>query len=336
MNPFPPTRDAAAEDLPWLIRRDKFVDGQTHDGHEDIVVRSNNSQTSLNEAVALDLLAEAGLPSQASAPARFSVNGSDQTLRLIIEHPDDDGWYESVFSGAGAIYKSESTGDWSYRGDDPDSYNEVFDQEGGSDVADLTPLIALLKFINESDDATFEAELADYLDVDSFATYLAMMELVDNFDDIDGPGNNSYLWWDAETGRFTVVPWDLNLAFGTMGGGPGGPMGGGPGGGIGSGAPGAPPIGEMPELPQEGQITEAGRAGFGRSNVLVTRFHANETFEALYQKQLEQLRTDLFESGRATEILETRTQVLIDQATDLVDEDTIHSESEAIASRFSG
>ena len=57
MNPFPPTRDAAAEDLPWLIRLDKFVDGQTHDGHEDIVVRSNNSQTSLNEAVALDLLA---------------------------------------------------------------------------------------------------------------------------------------------------------------------------------------------------------------------------------------------------------------------------------------
>ena len=35
----------------------------------------------------------------------------------------------------------------------------MFDQEGGKDVADLTPLIEFLAFINESDDATFAAEL---------------------------------------------------------------------------------------------------------------------------------------------------------------------------------
>ena len=45
-----------------------------------------------------------------------------------------------------------------------------------------------------------------------------MMDLLDNFDDIDGPGNNSYLWYDAASGQFTVVPWDMNLAFGGRGG----------------------------------------------------------------------------------------------------------------------
>ena len=375
---------SAAEDLPWLIRLDKYVDGQTHQDYEDIVVRSNNSSTALNEAVALDLLNDAGLAAVQAAPSRFSANGSADKLRLIVEHPDDDEWYESEFDGLGALYKSESTGDWSYRGDDPESYTELFDQEGGKDVADLTPLIELLQFLDEADDETFAAELPERLDVDAFATYLAMMDLVDNFDDIDGPGNNSYLWWDAETEQFTIVPWDLNLAFGGMGGGgfPGGGGGGFPGGGRrpggstaggstddgsttdGSmstrpeGMPDLPegeipqfpadgempqfPEGEIPEFPADGEMPSfpgggGGRGpggGFGRSNPLVERFHANEALEALYQEKLETLEAELFDSGTAAQHLASRTEVLLDQATDLVDEATIRSESEAVAAAF--
>jgi spore coat protein CotH len=33
--------------LPWLIRLDKYVDGQSLDGYTQFVVRSNNSETSL-------------------------------------------------------------------------------------------------------------------------------------------------------------------------------------------------------------------------------------------------------------------------------------------------
>ena len=128
---------------------------------------------------------------------RFSVNGSEAVLRLVIENPDDL-WMADNFDIGGALYKAESTGDYSYRGDDPDSYDEVFDQEAGKDNADLTPLIEFLDFINNSDDATFNAELSKRLDVDSFATYLAMEELMANFDDIDGPGNNSYLYYDTQ------------------------------------------------------------------------------------------------------------------------------------------
>ena len=35
-----------------------------------------------------------------------------------------------------------------------------------------------------------------HLDVDAFARYLAAQDVVQNWDDIDGPGNNSYLRWD--------------------------------------------------------------------------------------------------------------------------------------------
>jgi spore coat protein CotH len=341
------------EELPWLIRLDEFVEGQDHQGYEDIVVRSNGSATSLNEAVALDLLEEAGLASQDAASTRFSVNGGDAILRLAIEHPDDDAWYESNFDAEGALYKAESSGDWSYRGDDPAAYEEVFDQEGGTDVTDLTPLIDFLQFLEEADDATFAAELPERLDVEAFATYLAMMDLVGNFDDIDGPGNNAYLWYDVDAEQFTVVPWDLNLAFGAFGGG----AGGGPGGGFDPGDlpegfdpsdlpegfeppegvdPSQIPEGfELPEGVEPGELPAGGGGGFGgRSNVLVERFHANAEFEALYQEQLVSLRETLYDSGVATEILDSWVDTLVGGATDLVDEATITEEAAAIAALF--
>ncbi|NLO27267.1 MAG: hypothetical protein GX113_03670 [Actinobacteria bacterium] len=213
-----PSGDISADEpegLPWLVRLDKFVDGQNHDGVKELVVRSNTSETALNEAVATELLALAGLASQKAIAVSFSVNESEAVLRLVIEHPDDV-WMAANFSIQGALYKAESTGDYSYRGADPESYDEVFDQEAGKKNADLTPLIDFLDFLNNSDDVTFYSTLVERLDVESFATYLAMQELIANSDDIDGPGNNSYLYYDPESGRFTVVAWDHNLAFGAM------------------------------------------------------------------------------------------------------------------------
>ena len=218
-----PASRVSADDpttLPWLIKLDEFVEDQQHNGLTALVVRSNNSSTALNEAVALELLDLAGLASQDAVATSFSVNGSEPVLRLVIENPDD-AWMAEQLDASGALYKAESSGDYTYRGEDPQAYTEVFDQEAGDENADLTPLIELLDFVNNADDATFEAELESRLDVDSFATYLAMQELLANFDDIDGPGNNSYLYYDTETEQFTVVPWDYNLAFGTgPGGGP--------------------------------------------------------------------------------------------------------------------
>lgn len=329
------------EGLPWLIRLDKNVDGQAlAGGITDIVVRSNRSETSLNEAVALELLDAAGLASQEAAPTSFSVNGSDPTLRLIVENPDD-AWMAARFEGSGALYKAESTGDWTYRGDDPDAYDEIFDQEAGKDVTDLTPLVSFLQFINEADDATFAAELPERFDIDAFATYLAMMDLVDNVDDIDGPGNNAYLHWDAATGAFTIVPWDMNLAFGGLGGGGGS----GPGGNgtrpmrldpAASGAPDAATGGRpmRPDGAPGGGMPGGGR--FGRTNPLVERFHAVPAFEAAYQAKLTELRAQLYDSGLAQEILDRWAGVLEAQAGDLVAAATIEQEAASIAEHVTG
>jgi spore coat protein CotH len=331
--------DSAPETLPWLIKLDKFVTDQAHEGIEELVIRSNTTTTALNEAVALDLLEAAGLASQDAMATGFSVNGSDAVLRLAIEHPDGE-WIDNWMTTDGSLYKAESGGDWSYRGDDAGAYEDVFDLEAGDDDA-LNELTAFLEFINESDDATFVAELPDRLDIDAFARYLAMMDLLGNFDDIDGPGNNAYLYHDPTTGQMTVVPWDMNLAFGV---GPGGGMPGGewrPGDGAG------PPVMSLPadvavpmntfprgEGPGSGGPGSGGGPGGmgGRSNVLVERF--TEHFGDLVTAASTELQDDLFTSGVAAEMLAEWVAVLADGAIDLVDAATLESEAAAVSAAF--
>jgi spore coat protein CotH len=347
--------------IPWLIKLDKFDEAQDHHGLEEFVIRSNNSRTALNEAVALELLELAGLASQDAIATRFSVNGGAAVLRLATEHPDDE-WMEEEFSTTGALYKAESTGDYSYRGDDPASYDEVFDQEAGKMNADLTPLIQFLQFINEADDATFTSGLGARLDVDSFAVYLAMQDLLNNFDDIDGPGNNSYLYYDTQSEQFTVVPWDYNLAFGQMIGGiPGGGEipgdgtipGGGmiPGGGIqpptdippggitfpgrGELPTGTPPTGIPPTGGMEpGDIQfPGGPGGFGnRANILVQRFLANTEWNALYEQKKAELTFVLYASGAAQDVLDIWQETVA--RSELVDAATIAAEAQAIGEYF--
>lgn len=300
--------------LPWLIDLDQFIDGQRHGDVVEFVVRSNNSETALNEAVALALLEKAGLASQDAVAVRFSANGRDEALRLVIENPDD-AWMADAFDASGALYKAESGGDYGYRGTDPDAYDGIFDQEAGRHNADLAPLIEFLDFINNASDEEFAVGLAQRLDVDAFATYLAMQELLDNFDDIDGPGNNSYLYYDPQSKQFTIVPWDYNLAFGSGPGGDGfgvggSPPGGGGGGGFGPGFD--------------------GRGG----NVLAQRFLAVDTWEALVAERLEQLQAELFDASTASAILAYWVTVLEAGASDLVDQATIRAEAERIAAYF--
>ena len=333
--------------LPWRIRLDKYVDDQGLEGAKDIVVRDNSTPSSLNEAVALDLLAEAGLASQLSVSTALAFNGGDPQLRLILEFLDDD-WMASVFSADGILYKAKSDGDYSYRGDDAEDYTDIFDVEGGEE--DFAPLIALLKCLEEADDEEFAEQLPDLLEVDLFARYLALEDLIGNFDDIEGPGNNSYLYYGPDTETITIVAWDHNLAFGAQngGGGSGMPDGGGmpsDGGGERPEDGERPDPGEMPDgatMPSDGGGDDGGAPGGGMGggmsggNVLASRFTADEDFAALVEEQATALRTDLVDSGRAQEILDARAAVLTEQASELITAEEVTTDSEQISSVLGG
>ncbi len=326
------TADTDASTLPWRIRLDKYVDGQNASGVTDFTVRTNTSATSLNEAVALDAFDAAGLATEQSAATRFSVNGGTEELRLSVQALND-AWVEENFPDAGAdsvLYKATADGSWGWLGADGD-YSDSFDIEAGDD--NYAPLIALLDLVNNGTADEIAEKLPGMLDVDSFATYLALEDLIDNFDDISGPGNNSYLLWDSATQKFTIVAWDHNLAFGVQNVG-----GGGGGGGGGAAAGGGAAGGQAPSRTtgaQGGAAPTGGGAGGGMGggqtdNALVTAFEANTEWAALIAQKKTELQTTLFTDGAIADSV-TRWSALINSgASDLVDAATVTSESDAI------
>ena len=335
--------DSEPQKLPWLVRFDKFVDGANHDGMTRMVIRASSSTSALNEAVALDLLAKTGLASEKAAHISLSVNGSDPVLRLTCQDLDES-WVAQNFDVAGLLYKAESTGDYTYRGTDESAYKDVFDQETGK--ANLTPLIEFLQFINESSDADFQSGLAQRVDVDKMVTYLAFEDVIDNFDDITGPGNNSFLWWAEQANQMTVVAWDHNCAFGLKpgagqqgqgggqppgGGGQGQPPSGGqqPGGGQPPGDGGAPPNGQAPTGQPPG-----GAGSQTRANALVDRFNSLMDGETKVSAERDRLKQELYTSGVAQTILDARAKVLTDQAGSLIEQSTVEADKQTIAAYF--
>ena len=340
--------DSEPQKLPWLVRFDKFVDGANHDGMTRMVIRASSSTSALNEAVALDLLAKTGLASEKAAHISLSVNGSDPVLRLTCQDLDES-WVAQNFDVAGLLYKAESTGDYTYRGTDESAYKDVFDQETGK--ANFTPLIEFLQFINESSDADFQSGLAQRVDVDKMVTYLAFEDVIDNFDDITGPGNNSFLWWAEQANQMTVVAWDHNCAFGLKPGagvgqrwhGDGGqaPGGGGqPSGGGSAPSNGQVPTGQPPgdaggqQPPDAGQQPGDGGGRGTRANALVDRFNSLLDGETKVSAERDRLKQELYTSGVAQTILDARAKVLTDQAGSLIEQSAVEADKQTIAAYF--
>ncbi len=339
--------------LPWLVRFDEFTDGQRYQGLRDIAIRPVvGNQTSLNEALALRLVAMAGEPTERAAYAAVTVNGSDPVLRLLLE-PPGEAYAEANDLGDGVLYKALSTGSFTYRGDDPSAYVDQFDQETRRNRQDLKPLIDLLRWVAESSDEEFAAEIGDRLDAESFARYVALQSLLDNFDDMAGPGQNYYLWYDLDEQRFRVLAWDLNLAlsgFGDMMG-SGGPPSWIPSacipeefreGATGSdpaATPGATPAaaadgagdpsaaGETPRRRRGGP----GDRQFG-GNLLKERFLATPALRAQAEAAFVALQADLFASGAAAAELDRLSAVVASSG--LLDPATVDAETAALHAKL--
>lgn len=315
---------------PLLISFDKYEDGRVYQGMTQLALRPGT--TVVNEAMALALTAETGQVSQQSSFTTFSLNDEPSTTRLLLEHPDEN--YADAL-GNGVLFKADSNSSFTYQGEDQTEYDGQFKQINGDGNGDIQPIINLLKWLDTASDEEFAEHLSDYVDVESFARYVATQNLLVNSDDMAGPGSNYYLWYDYDTGLISVISWDLNLAMsGSTDAGPDDEisMGGGGGGGMrpggttdteiegtategtesteGTAAEGMPAMGEMADtenMPDMGEMPDMGdREGGGSmgGNQLKERFLASDAFTEIYEQVYWELYEEMYGSGTAIELLD--------------------------------
>ena len=287
-NPDRKTDPDGQANVPYLIRFDKYVSGQSYQGYEYLSIRNYGTSydaAMLQEPVTNDMARLVGLPATDTAYAGVVINDNPAELYVISEIIDEDYLAKTFENPNGVLYKAEVGSTLSYQGEDPSAYADSFSQETRENEADLAPLIAFMRFLDQADDATFEQQLPAYLDVDAFATYLAVNDLLVNTDSMLGMNNNYYLYWDDAAERFTLLMWDANESMSKLGGGSSYSI-------------------DLSQ-PAGGREGMGGRGGMGGgSNSLLTRFMAVPAFKALYEDKVKQVYEKVYQSGAALDDVE--------------------------------
>lgn len=286
--PFAAVSADVPTSLPLLLSFNENADGRGYQGLTELSVRPGAPV--LNEAMALSMTAMTGQPSQRYAYVTYTING-DSTTRLVLEHPDDT-YANTLFASDGYLYKARAGSRLEYRGADQSDYAHQFKQINAADSGNLQPLISFLHWLDTADDAEFDRSLAKWVDVESLARYVATQNLLYNADDMSGPGQNYYLWYDLEAQKLSVLSWDLNLAMSM-----GDPE-------IGPHDPvemkfpsGFPP---PPEAPPGG-----GPTPFEKGNALKDRFLESAAFTDVYENTYWELHEQMYANGRALDLLDS-------------------------------
>jgi len=82
---------------------------------------------------------------------------------------------------------------------------------------DHSGLFKFLDVLNNEPDETFPQEIEKVLDVDEALRFFAVSACIVHLDNYIGIGHNTYLY--EVNGKFSLIPWDLNMTFGTFNGG---------------------------------------------------------------------------------------------------------------------
>ncbi len=295
--------------IPFMIKFDEFESGQTYQGYTALSIRTYGAsydEAILEEPITNLVANLVGLPATQTAFTGFKINDEEESLYVVSELVNQVYLDENFENSNGVLYKAELGSTLNYKGEDPSSYAGSFTQQTRKNDADLLPLISFMRFLEEADDQTFEAELPQKMDVDSFALYLAVNAMLVNTDSMIGMNNNFYLYYDDVSNRFTVLMWDANESFGKLGG----------------SASYDITLSEVPTDFPGGRMGGRGGMGGGQ-NVLISRFLGNSTFRSLYEEKLNLVYEQVFQGDFLANIVNEYSDLIhsVNEERSLVDFD---------------
>jgi hypothetical protein len=211
--------------LSFRLHFDRFEDrwpdiaNQRFFGFKELTFSSNYGDPSqLREALANELFRDRGVAAPRVAFYRVTVDHGDGPvywgLYTAVEDPADGAMLRTQFgSASGNLYKPDGPGaDWT-------RFDAAgFEKKTNRDRPDFSDIAGAIDALHaEGTGAAWRTRLEDHLDVDRFLRWLAVNQVVDNWDSYGRFAHNYYLYGDpARSGRLVWIPWDNNFAFGGL------------------------------------------------------------------------------------------------------------------------
>lgn len=222
--------DPTTDRYSFKLEFDHYVDGQTCFGLDKLILNNNYADaTNMKEALIYDMFKFLGADASLYNYASISVNGEYWGVYLALEAVEDSFMLRNYGVQDGELYKPEGMGggneggpggsmngggaDLNYSDDDLDSYSTIWDGEiTSTNDADHQRVVTALKNISEGTD------LEKYMDIDNLLRYMAVHVFSVNDDSLSGNMAHNYYLYESK-GMLNLIPWDYNLALGSMGGG---------------------------------------------------------------------------------------------------------------------
>lgn len=242
----------------------------------------------LTDTMGYEFYREAGVPTirTAFARVRLSIGGrfDDRLLGLYLLAEDPDkAWARDAFGVDGvAVFKPVTYELFRFKGDDWAAYDREYNAKTDVTPAQQQRVIALARLCSDADPAEFDREIASYVDLPKFATWLACEVTLANYDGFFTTGQNYLMYLDPRTDRFSFGPWDLDHSWG--------------------------------EFPFVGTADLRERASIWHpwtgENRFLERMMAHEPFRELYRAELERLQKTLFQPERLDRQLDELAEVI--------------------------
>lgn len=205
------------------IDLNKFVKGQKLAEVTTLNLHNGVTDASfMNESLAFKLYRDAGVPAPRAAYARVNIsNGAEHKneyfgLYIMVENVDDEFTKETFQTKGGALFKPVTPSLFEDLGDDWDKYTQTYDPKDKPSKEEIARVLETCRFVTKASDEEFAAKLADYIDIDAFARYMAVTVFLSDLDGILGPGQNYYLYLHPKTKKFHFIAWDQDHSFGQM------------------------------------------------------------------------------------------------------------------------
>jgi spore coat protein H len=203
----------------FKIDLNEFVKGQNFGGLTKLNLHSNVTDPSwMNEPLSYRLYRDAGVPAPRTGYARVYLKiGAERRfagLYSLVENIDSRFLERNFNDKGGALFKPVSTDLFRYLGADWAAYNQTYDPKESLTVDQKQRVIDFTRLVAQANDTEFASRLGEFIDLEEFARYMAVLVYLSDMDGILGPGQNFYLYLSPKTRKFSFIPWDQDHSFG--------------------------------------------------------------------------------------------------------------------------
>lgn len=198
----------------------------------DIKWNKNYDTSHIKEYVALELYREYDVKSQHIGFAQTVINGTNLGLYYTYENIDKNfakkyyskteyggDLYKICYTAAGpadftSVRVGENVGEEDEEANNKSGFFPSYDIKTNKKETDHSHLINMVKVLN--DNSSTIANIESVVDLNQFINYEAVSYVLGDPDDLRNNFNNSYLYFNNETNKAEILPYDKDRMFGTQ------------------------------------------------------------------------------------------------------------------------